>query len=496
MKNLNIKAVLLLIAIFASFSATKAENVTQNFESGDMAVDVGNYWQFYNILYDKSTNYAIHDNWVGKNTRISASREDTWIKSPWVKMESGDITFYMKMDETKNDPRGYVAYAIPYDAAKPNGEGVAVKLDSVWVTADANNTILNPKVAVPSKLVGGLYKIQLYFVGMGSGSKTSFDDLAIPGTYYSNPANHGLPFALVVDTDGDGVPDADDDYPKDPLRAYDNHYPAVGTMGTLAFEDKWPEVGDYDLNDVVVDYNINTVTNAANQVVEVIGQFKLKASGASYNDGFGFQLNNIAPNKITSVTGANYSADSYITRAANGLESNQTYANCIVFDNFFNVMPRQGNAVGVNTEAAAPFVPYQTLTVTISFLNNGVAPAGGATLLTDLPSSAFNFYIISDKRRGYEIHLANGLPTSLANRALLGTMDDKSAGSKYYVTAHNLPWGINLIQGFNYPIEGAPVNEAYLKFIPWAESAGASYADWYTNQAGYRVVDKIYYPNY
>ena len=98
MKNLNIKAVLLLVAIFASFSATKAANVTQNFESGDMAVDVGNYWAFYNILYDKSVNYHINDNWVGKNTRISASREDTWIKSPWVKMESGDISFFMKLD--------------------------------------------------------------------------------------------------------------------------------------------------------------------------------------------------------------------------------------------------------------------------------------------------------------------------------------------------------------------------------------------------------------
>jgi LruC domain-containing protein len=279
---------------------------------------------------------------------------------------------------------------------------------------------------------------------MGSGSKTSVDDLSIPGVYYSDPANRGLPRAPIVDADGDGVADADDQYPNDPYKAYNNYYPTLG-QGTLAFEDKWPEVGDYDFNDVVIDYSINTVSNASNQVVEVIGQFKLKASGATFNDGFGFQLNNIAPNKITSVTGTRYAEGTFISTAANGLESGQTYANCVVFDDFFNIMPRVGGDtwIGVNTQTAAPFVPYQTMTVTLKFLNNGVAPAGGTTLLSQLPSSAFNFYIISDKRRGYEIHLADGLPTSLANRALLGTIDDKSVGGRYYVTSRNLPWGIN-----------------------------------------------------
>lgn len=493
MKNRTIKSVLLLAMLAIMCSTATAQRVMQNFESGDMAVDVANYWEFYNILYDKSTNYEIHEQWAGKNTRISASRLDTWVKSPWVMMASGSITFFMKMDETKNDPRGYVAYAIPYDAAKPNGEGTPVKLDSVSCTADANNTILPLSVAVPAQMVGSLYKIQLSFVGMGSGSKTSVDDLSIPGVYYSDPANRGLPRAPIVDADGDGVADADDQYPNDPYKAYNNYYPTVG-QGTLAFEDKWPEVGDYDFNDVVIDYSINTVTNASNQVVEVIGQFKLKASGATFNDGFGFQLNNIAPNKITSVTGTRYAEGTFISTAANGLESGQTYANCVVFDDFFNIMPRVGGEtwVGVNTQTAAPFVPYQTMTVTLKFLNNGVAPAGGTTLLSQLPSSAFNFYIISDKRRGYEIHLADGLPTSLANRALLGTIDDRSGAGRYYVTSRNLPWGINLVQGFSYPIEGAPINEAYPRFIPWAESAGASFPTWYSSQSGNRVVEKIY----
>jgi LruC domain-containing protein len=492
MKNLKLISALVIVFLAITFTPAKAQRVMQNFESGDMAIDVSNYWGFYNILYDKSTNYHINEEWAGKNTRISASRLDTWVKSPWVLMASGSITFFMKMDETRNDPRGYVAYAIPYDASKADGEGTPVKLDSASVTADANNTILELSVAVPAGMVGSLYKIQLSFVGMGSGSKTSVDDFSIPGTYYSNPANHGLPFGPVVDTDGDGVPDAEDQYPNDEYRAYNNYYPTVGTQGTLAFEDKWPEIGDYDFNDVVVDYNINTVTNASNQVVEVISQFKLKASGASYNDGFGFQLDNIAPNKITSVTGTNYGAGTYISTGNNGLESGQTYANCIVFDEFFRLMPRVGNWVGVNTETAAPFVPYQNMTVTLTFMNNGVAPAGGATLLTALPSSAFNFYIISDKRRGYEIHLANRVPSTLANHALLGTMQDTSAGARTYVTAHNLPWGINIVQGFSYPIEGAPLNDAYLKLIPWAESGGSSYSDWYSNQSGYRAAELIY----
>lgn len=159
---------------------------------------------------------------------------------------------------------------------------------------------------------------------------------------------------------------------------------------------------------------------------------------------------------------------------------------------FFNVMPRVGNWTGVNTETAAPFVPYVTINVKLTLLNNGVAPAGGALALSDLPSSAFNFYIISDRRRGYEIHLADRVPSSKADRALLGTSDDASNGVNYYKTANNLPWGINIVQGFSYPIEGVPLNDAYPKLIPWAESNGSSYSDWFANIPGYRVIEKIY----
>ncbi|MFZ4455210.1 MAG: LruC domain-containing protein [Bacteroidales bacterium] len=294
------------------------------------------------------------------------------------------------------------------------------------------------------------------------------------------------------DQDGDGVIDIDDDYPTDANRAYNNNFPSINNQGTLAFEDNWPTKADYDFNDVVVDYNINTVTNAQNQVVEVIGTFTLKASGASYNNGFGFQLDNISPSKITTVTGSHLSSQ-YISLDSKGLENNQTFANCIVFDDFYSIMPRQVGKVGVNTEKGISRVTPQTITTTITFIDNGVVPSGGAVLLSDLPFSVYNFYIIANRNRGVEIHLPDRVPTSLANRGLFGQQDDDSAGSsRFYRTQNNLPWAINVIQGFDYPIERVPIDEAYLHLIRWAETSGAEFSDWYSNGVGYRVSSNLY----
>ncbi len=78
------------------------------------------------------------------------------------------------------------------------------------------------------------------------------------------------------DTDGDGISDANDDYPNDGTRAFDSYFPASGTA-TLAFEDLWPSQGDYDFNDLVVDYSFQTVTDASDYVVELFASFTVRA---------------------------------------------------------------------------------------------------------------------------------------------------------------------------------------------------------------------------
>ena len=69
--------------------------------------------------------------------------------------------------------------------------------------------------------------------------------------------------------------------------------------GILAFEDNWPNKGDYDLNDVVVKYNSVLAFNTKNQVLFTEDMFTALWSGASYKNGFAYQMNTDRSNVTT-----------------------------------------------------------------------------------------------------------------------------------------------------------------------------------------------------
>lgn len=85
------------------------------------------------------------------------------------------------------------------------------------------------------------------------------------------------------DHGGDGNSDVFDHYPLDPDKAFNNYYPSEGVNGTLVFEDLWPYRGDYDFNDMVVDYKFNQVTNANNEVTAVESKIIVRAIGVPGN---------------------------------------------------------------------------------------------------------------------------------------------------------------------------------------------------------------------
>jgi LruC domain-containing protein len=287
------------------------------------------------------------------------------------------------------------------------------------------------------------------------------------------------------DTDGDGVQDKLDAFPNDSKRAYVSYYPSQTGLANIAFEDNWPAKGDFDLNDLTISYRYTFTSNALNQVVDMKGEFTPVASGAFYRNGFAIQLP-VAASAVSSVTGQE-SISNYIQFASNGVESGQTKAVIVPFDNHEALLKSTDGSNAVNVYPDKEKVVGKTATVLVTF-SSPVSPSS-------LQVSSFNPFLISNLRRAYEIHLPGFAPTDKADIKLFGTQDDTSIPilGRSYLSKENYPWAINFPGTFNYTIEFQPLQQAYPHFAAWALSGGTNFTDWYSSiAAGYRDQTKIY----
>jgi LruC domain-containing protein len=334
---------------------------------------------------------------------------------------------------------------------------------------------------------------KVYVGGFEDQNRTSsdndFNDLVIYATANPITAINKTNVALIDkggDTDGDGVEDEQDAFPADASKAYVNYYPTKDTYANIAFEDNWPKKGDFDLNDMVVKYRYSFISNAKNQVVSMTGDYLVSAAGASFKNGFGVQLP-VSASAVQSVSGYKLSSGSYITLAGNGVETGQSKAVIIPFDNHDLMVKNFDFSFFINTMNSKDKVTSQTASVTVNF--------SSPVEVSALKVSAFNPFLISNLRRGYEVHLPGFAPTDKADSKLFGTDNDKSSAAtgKYYLSADNQPWAINFTDSFTYPLETSNINQAYPHFADWALSGGASYTDWYSNIAtGYRNPANLY----
>jgi len=289
------------------------------------------------------------------------------------------------------------------------------------------------------------------------------------------------------DSDGDGVFDEDDDYPLDDTRAFDNYYPVAGT-GTLAFEDLWPWWGDYDFNDLILDYRFKTVTNYDNEVVEVIGTFTVRANGAKMHNGFGFALPDadatIASNIV--VTGYSLTQGIITIDGTSHFESGHTYPVVIAFDDTWDLME------GIyNTVPGGAYTPPVSIDITMT------VTGGGPFEESDFALDTWNPFLFIDLTRGREVHLIDYLPTALMDPDYFGQGDDASdpGTDTYYHTITGFPWGMDFPVAYEYTCEYREPSIAYLHFIEWIQSGGTLFTDWYSNTgAGYRNTTYIWAP--
>ncbi len=293
------------------------------------------------------------------------------------------------------------------------------------------------------------------------------------------------------DSDGDGVLDTDDSYPNNPEIAFEHFTPSKYGTGTIAFEDFWPSYGDYDFNDVALNYQVVALVNSDNLCIQLDIKCQVKAEDGAFIKGIGIEIESLSPSEVQSVTGtklyfdqAGYNNSGYykiypddpwitISKNSNGTEAGQGKAVVIITDNA-RLFSKEGNKK-ISIRFNQP----------ISTSRLGVAP--------------FNpFIIVGMQRREWEVHLPYKQPTSLGKksnqitpRVYEGRPDPNQDVLGNYVDSNGLPWAIDIPHNFKVPKSKVKVYHAYNYFKQWAASGGVEFADWYKDNPGYRNANML-----
>lgn len=286
--------------------------------------------------------------------------------------------------------------------------------------------------------------------------------------------------ALGIDADGDGIPIGVDIDDNDPEVAFASFFPSAMGWSTFIFEDMWPEQGDYDLNDIVIALRVTYLTNASNLVTRLRVDYNLRGAGSTYNNAAAFQLTNVSPANIKSVTGRLLNGNSPFAVEANGAETGVTPAVIPLFNNQrdFISFPYFLNTINGDHKVT----PNNHLIISFN------TPVNQSELAMD----RFNLFIVP-KSREREVHLPTGTATSKFNGSLAD--GHNISPSNKFKTKQGMMWALMLPEDFKYPSERRSILKAYPKFRDWATSGGTLNTNWYSSGvSGNLVMQYIYQP--
>ncbi|OEF21009.1 LruC domain-containing protein [Vibrio splendidus 5S-101] len=268
---------------------------------------------------------------------------------------------------------------------------------------------------------------------------------------------------------------------------------------TAAFEDNWPEVGDFDLNDVVVYYR-TTILSKDDAVLRMDITGTIMAYGASYGNGLGWKLDGFDESDVDLQTarvqknGATRVNISPFTGEDKNVASPGGDLVVVASLNLKNDLPIHGECMFHRTNpSCSPKLEADQMTFSISL---PFASGSEPTVSSLMPLSGFDPFIFgagpgyyhgdsfsTSPGKDLEIHTADLPPTSRGTLVsdFYGIAQDDSDpfSDKYYRTTQNMPWGILISSPWNHPSEYIDISEAYPDFAEWATSGGSSKPTWY-----------------
>jgi LruC domain-containing protein len=269
------------------------------------------------------------------------------------------------------------------------------------------------------------------------------------------------------DSDKDGVNDLNDDFPNDPSAVRAEFYPFDGSQ-TVAFEDLWPNKGDYDFNDLVISSKLTLATDENYRVVRLKGRVAVEAMGAGKENGLALNLKTRGGLEVMKN-----SSRSFIQSVSGDAKIDPHNGNGLVlYDRPRDVI----DPVYWNTKGNYQTPDTLEFTVTLK-------PESNIHML--MPE----YFIFDANNRNAETHLPGNQPVAPQNINLKGTADENGD----YRTAKGLPWGMEVIlppgTSFRFPRERVDITDAYDDFSSWAVSMGRENWDWYQNANAGKVVN-------
>ena len=282
----------------------------------------------------------------------------------------------------------------------------------------------------------------------------------------------------VVDADKDGViagVDVDDNNPN--VASY-NYPQGQGTYFTTLYEDLFPCMGDYDLDDLVHNYSYQEGLNGTGDVTSIKFDYRFPAMGGAFNNSFVLRVMDQDNNAALSLDNSSYYSSTQIER----LHDSQNKTTLFIFHNIKSIYTTNKSAI-VNT-VNIDYSEIPLLSGTVSNING-----------------AYDEFILQNGKMGNEIHpLYNKLhakypalnnPSMYNDSSNFLRCDDKSSDvTKLFVNANGFPWVLtDLPMDLPWPEERTPIVEAYPNFHKFVISDPA--LDWYSDKNGNRNNKKL-----
>jgi LruC domain-containing protein len=260
------------------------------------------------------------------------------------------------------------------------------------------------------------------------------------------------------------------------------YYPSASEWATIAFEDNWPSIGDYDFNDLVINYRISEYT-LNGEVIRVKLEGQIAAVGALHHNGFAFHLPGILRSTIDE-NAIRYTIND-LPQNISPLEAGRNQAIFIITNDVWDWVSPGENCNYYRTEAGCGSDIQMVFSMTL--------PMANAIPSAQMPEFPYDPFLFATEGydhslafglppgRAYEIHLPDKAPTEAFRTDFFGRRDDRSEpqNGRYFVSTNGMPWAINVGVEMQYSLEYMDVIYAYPLFSSFIANQGLVDADWY-----------------